>query len=195
MRRLALAAAVALPFLATQADAAPFQFTFTTTITSSGVPGLNSGDQVTLNVIADNGGTSILSQSWNVVDLVSASLSGGTYVATYAPPFWPFGGDPAFTTDASGTLTLANFFGTNIGNNTDNFGTGPNVYLSSNALTDFLDRDAFFNPATFESLSNWSGPVAVEAIPEPATMALLGPMALGWGLAGLGLARRRRGKA
>jgi hypothetical protein len=173
---------------ASGAEAAPFQFTFTGSVSfvDAGLSCVVSvGDLFSLSVIVDNGGTSTLSQVWAVTDTLSATVTAGGYAATCTADFFPAAG---FATDAAGNLTSTQWFGTlESPTSADNPGTGARLFsdglIASNGL--FVERDAF--PG---SLSNWSGPVSasVAPIPLPASlMLLLGGMGV---LAGATAARR-----
>ncbi len=66
-------------------------------------PGVSPGDMIIFDVFADNGGTSLDSQSWGAADVVSASIQAGSYSAsTMGPATILFSG--GFTTDVSGEL-------------------------------------------------------------------------------------------
>lgn len=200
-----------LALWATDAAAAPFQMTFTSTV-SSVTPSLDTlvsvGDLFTVHVVVDNGGTSALSQTWTFADHVSATLQAGVYFATITSGFYfpPTTQDSAginaasFATDAAGNLTKAAFFGASAGMGTDNFG-GPfigffNGHVNTSAHDPAGDVFSSFNYSPnfggFPNgrLAQWTGPVALPSvIPLPASLPLMlaGLAALG----GLAVARRR----
>jgi len=151
------------------------------------IPGTAFGDTLTISVIVDNGGSSLLSQTWGLPDFVSGTAAVGSYFASYATPDFL-----DFATDASGQLTTTVFAQSQTdGSATDNFGTGP-ARLVSNAVIDSLGRGSFISaggtgfiywPNSNEDL--WSAQL-VQSVPEPGTLALFGI-----GLFGMGLARRK----
>ena len=174
-------AGLAMMGMAGAADAAMFKFNFTSTINSSpSIPGVSLGDTLTLEVIADNGGTSLISQNWGTTDVSSAALSVGTYSATYLTTFTLAN----FTTDLTGTLTVSSFNDSS-GSNQDIFGTGPSVVLTSAIVQDFNFGSAFFGP-NVSDFNAWT----VTAVPLPAALPLMGT-----GLAVLGFLGWRRRKA
>lgn len=180
--KLGLTLALMLTF--SSAHAVPFLFRNLSTFTS--VDGLlagvaSVGDTITADVIMDNGGSSTLSQTWAIADTVSAHLTVGGYSATYLDAFCCGAG---FATDGLGDLVTANWLGTlnTLGASFDSFSVGGSVRLFSNAIRASDDLLSFYTPnlGTFDS---WSGP---RAVPEPATLALMG-----LGLAGLGYRKRK----
>lgn len=186
-----LVVAVGLAIANSPARSIPFQFTFTTTASISLIPGMNSGDMVTISVLADNGGTSSLSQSWNESDLLSTTLTGGTYWAIYGAPFL-VGIDPAFRTDATGALDRARFDGSLSGQ--DVFGIGGDILLVDYVVFDYTGNVAILDPGLSDpdALRYWSDPVAAP-VPEPGTATLVA-LALTAGAAGSGTRSiRRRG--
>lgn len=169
--------------------AAPVEFTFTSSIASSAIPGVAVGDTLTLTLLADNGGSSLASQTWTIGNLISGHLSVGSYSQSYTDGWFSAPGFVAFATDAAGSLTTTNFYGTTYSaNHVDSFGSGPGVYLYSNAIQDHSSRLAY-EITNLPTTSAWTVAMA-PAVPEPETYAML--------LAGVGLmgaiARRRQRK-
>jgi hypothetical protein len=153
-----------------------------------GIPGTAFGDTLTLSVIADNGGSSLLAQNWSAAQILSATLNVGSYTALYTAPFFSTSG---FATNGVGALTYA-IFGdiADPGNNnavTDTFGTSTLGELYGNYVVDTLGRYSAWslgNNAPNINLSRWS--VRVASVPEPGTLSLFAA-----GLIALGVMRRR----
>lgn len=178
---------VSLFMLPSLAYSVPVTFTFSTTVGSSAISGVSASDVITVQVIADNGSASLVSQTWLATDVLSATASAGTYQATYITPFYDF--RDSFTTDASGLLSSVGF-GDVDNNNQDIFGTGGMVALGSDALRDFYGNLAFFSgcavppgtgPNCSTDISLWS--VTIAPVPLPPSLLLLGSGLLGlvWG--------------
>lgn len=159
------------------ASAIPFQITGTTHVSSNGTPGVSDGDLLTVQIVADNGGASALSQDWFQTDVLSATASAGSYVAVFNYPFYL--NDPVFRTNAAGAVTSAWFDIDS--NNTDNLGSGSPGFFSNALVT---SQNNFLG---FQGAFTWTIASAPASAPEPATLALLG-----LGLAGFGFGRRRR---
>lgn len=183
-----VAAAAVLSVAATAASAAPFSLTYTgsvTTVAASLAGFVSVGDTFTIDVIVDNGGTSTLSQNWTIADTVSATVRAGTYVGLWTADFYTDPSVTGFSTDATGDLTVASWFGTfDSPTSTDNLGLGARLFngavLASNG--DLIEYRPFLG-----AVASWSDPVAVAAVPLPASLTLT--LA---GLAAVGGLRRRQ---
>jgi hypothetical protein len=182
---------LACAVLAAPASAGLVSFSWTSeisnTIPPTPISGVSFGDEITVTVIADNGGTSLNSQQWFLDDLVSAHVSVGSYSATYTTAFIPVGAQPVFETNNLGELTSVLFTGTGpSAANVDNFGSGARLLntsiQSSNGGTAFF-VDRFVGPDPTD-LVGWNR--NPDVVPEPATLALL--LSAG----SLGLLKRRK---
>ena len=139
------------------------QFVYTTTISASpapAIPGVAAGDTLTITVIADNGGNSLASQDWLLADIVSVTATVGTYRATYRPPHYLIGDiEPAFSTDANGDLTIANYGNISSVSNTDVFSpttADPDIKLYGNGLRDSQGRYAYYPNRYIGGPSGWA---------------------------------------
>jgi hypothetical protein len=187
-------------FAGFQANAALFQFQFEDTISSTTISGLSGGQSALVTVALDNGGTSLISQTWTAFDLQSLTFdfNDGGVVSTFSAPFDGgidyVGGD--FETDAAGTLTSVMSDWSDYGITSDFvnsgsaavsfqyelYGGSSTVYWSDVGYVE-LDNGSH-GPESFLQPDQWS---QVSVVPEPSIIALFG-----LGLAGLGFARRRR---
>ena len=156
-------------------SAAPVQFSFETTFISTDIPGTVVGGTFSLEVIADNGGTSLINQIWTHSDVTSAFATSGSYNANLVPP-------PStstfFQSDGIGELSVARFTDFD-SNNVDIFGAGAKVH--SNAMQASSQVDLGFFADTTDTVSAWS----ISPVPLPPAVALMG-----LAVAGLSLQRR-----
>lgn len=163
------------------AEAAPFQLQFQSVLTNatiSNVPGIEAGDTITFEIIVDNGGLSLMDQTWNQADILQATASVESYTASFVPPFTG-SVDPVFGTTGA-AVSLAAWFDFDV-NNTDSLGPGsPSVFVTA-LITSTGDSFAFAD--NLLAAGNWTiQPLQVAAISLPPALLLLFA-----GLAGLGL--------
>lgn len=162
------------------ANASVVDFEYTGTVSSAQTPGIIAGDAVTINVLADNGSSSLLSETWTGSDILDVTLQAGTYSAMYSA-----GSDSVFATDGSGDLYFADLSGNDPDSpTTDNFGTATAPLLFANAFCDTTGRCQSLNPILF--FAQWTVTEA-HGVPEPSTWAM---MILGF--CGLGFIAYRR---
>jgi hypothetical protein len=188
-----IAAATLLAIAATgSAQATEFDFQYKTTISSAGTPGIAAGDAFTLDLFVDNGGTSSAGQTWTGLQVDGFTIHAGSYSASYSTPF-----DPSayflFSTDASGNVSLAEFYGTDPSSvNSDTFSASFNGdYVFGDGS--FEDSQGHYNSiaaSTLTATGNWTNAGAVTSVPEatPLAMSVAGLL-----LFGVAYRRQQRG--
>ena len=165
--------------------AAPFSFEYNDTISATDIPGLAVGQDAKITVTLDNGGATILSQTWTAAHLQSVTwnFNNGGLVTTFASPFDGGLGTGAgdFMTDAAGTLTtvmtnwsdvavMADFTTTGSGTDLEWYFDGFNNVYSEVAGRRLVDLT---NVGDMLIAANWSQSSPTPT-PEPSTMLLLG---------------------
>jgi len=168
------------------AKASVYDFIFTSTIINPSTPIIAVGETFTINLLLDNGGSTLVSQTWSGADAVSGfTIDAGPYHGSYSTLF----PGSSFQTDASGALTLTNLFGSaNTSSNQDNFGSFVGNVLTGNEFLDFFGRPNVY-AALPTTVADWT--VAAAATPLPAALPLF---ATGLGALGV-LGWRRKKKA
>ncbi len=182
------------------AQAAVFNFTYTDTVSgNSGVDNVSIGDTAVITYQLDNGGTSLLNQTWTDSDIVSVTFDFGN--GAHTTTFDPNAGDGldfstgSFTTDGAGQLTDVPSFWADlasvnvISTNSSQTPTGwivngvNGVYATNVGVVDLA------NVSGNIVASNWTVEAAeVPSTPEPGT--ILGLLAVGSITA---LTRKRKG--
>jgi hypothetical protein len=179
----------ALLLASTAAHAVPVELAFSGTVSSSTVPGVSSGDAITYDVFADNGGASLILQTWSFNDITSATMQAGTYSATTSGPQTTFPGalpgSGSFSTNASAQLRTLNFRSEQNGSDTN--GNSSFIYYMNGFNNIWYTNP----PMTVPSFGAISPPsitnTTISVVPLPAALPLFAS-----GIGGLGLLGWRR---
>ena len=200
LKALCLPAVTCAVFTAIPAHAAIFTATYTGTVSQNfGVDNVTVGDTAVITFQLDNGGTSLLSQTWNATDIVSVTFNFGN--GAHVTTFNPNGGNGltnstgSFVTNASGQLTAVPsewYDDTNVNVVSTNSTQTPNAWFV-NAFNGVYYTNNFDNEVDLTNVegnidpANWTiQPAQIQTTPEPGT--LLGLLAVG----SLGLLARKR---
>ncbi len=205
LKALCLPAVTCAVFTAIPAHAAIFTATYTDTVKAPTsfplVDNVNVGDTAVITYQLDNGGTSLLSQTWNASNIVTVTFNFGN--GAHVTTFNPNGGNGldstigSFVTNASGQLTAVpsdwgdlsnvNVVSTNSTQTpTQWFVNGFNsVYVTGSAIN--IQSVRLTNVEGNIDPANWTiQPAQIQTTPEPGT--LLGLLAVG----SLGVLARKR---
>ena len=201
LKALCLPAVTCAVFSAIPAHAAIFTATYTDTVFYATVDNVTAGDTAVITYQLDNGGTSLLSQTWTASNIVSVTFNFGN--GAHVTTFNPNGGNGlststgSFVTNALGTLTAVptswsdlnnvNVVSTNSTQTpTEWYVNGFNsVYFTGSAINRKSVR--LTNVSGNIVAANWTiQPAQTQTTPEPGT--LLGLLAVG----SLGLLARKR---
>lgn len=199
LKALCLPAVTCAVFSAIPAHAAIFTATCTGTVSSAIVDNVTAGDTAVITFQLDNGGTSLLSQTWNASNIVSVTFNFGN--GAHVTTFNPNGGDGldfttgSFVTNASGQLTAVPsewYDYTNVNVVSTNSTQTPTQWFVSGFNAVYYTNN-FDYSVTLTNVSgnivaaNWTiQPAQTQTTPEPGT--LLGLLAVG----SLGLLARKR---
>lgn len=193
--RISLVTATLLVGVAGSAHAALIELQWSTTVeTSRGLhPGI-AGEAVTTTIQVDNGGTTLLGQTWVTGDFIKYRVDGASGWWLESIGALSSGSSGVFSTDAGGSLISVGYWydfsswssaittswsGADVGawwnngNNGIHGAAGGLDYLRVNNVSDNLVA------------SNWTS--SFVAVPEPSILALMG-----LGLAGLVFSRKRK---
>jgi len=201
LKALCLPAVTCAVFSAIPAHAAIFTATYTGTVSENfGVDNVAAGNTAVITYQLDNGGSSLLSQTWNATDIVSVTFNfgNGAHVTTFNPN--GVGGDGlstttgSFVTNASGQLTAVPSDWSDDSNlnvvSTNSTQTPVEWFVNgSNAVyyTSSSNRVGLTNVSGNIVAANWTiQPAQTQTTPEPGT--LLGLLAVG----SLGALARKR---
>ncbi|GBL14037.1 hypothetical protein MTo_01332 [Microcystis aeruginosa NIES-1211] len=203
LKALCLPAVTCAVFSAIPAHAAIFTATYTDTVAATTslplVDNVSVGDTAVITYQLDNGGTSLLSQTWTASDIVSVTFNFGN--GAHVTTFNPNGGNGlydntgSFVTNASGTLTAVPSDwsdNSNVNVVSTNSTQTPNAWFVSGGNEVYYTND-FGNGVGLTNVSgnivaaNWTiQPAQTQTTPEPGTV--LGLLAVG----SLGVLARKR---
>jgi len=199
LKALCLPAMTCAVFSAIPAHAAIFTATYTDTVSVNlGVDNVNVGDTAVITYQLDNGGTSLLGQTWTASNIVTVTFNFGN--GSHVTTFNPNGGDGldfsvgSFVTNASGQLTAVPTDWEDYSNlnvvSTNSTQTPVEWFVNgSNAVyyTSSSNRVGLTNVSGNIVAANWTiQPAQTQTTPEPGT--LLGLLAVG----SLGALARKR---
>ena len=202
LKALCLPAVTCAVFSAIPAHAAIFTATYTDTVASPGflplVDNVNVGDTAVITYQLDNGGTSLLGQTWTASNIVTVTFNFGN--GSHVTTFNPNGGDGldfsvgSFVTNASGQLTAVPSNWRDSSNlnvvSTNSTQTPRSWYVNGNNgvyYTFPINMVGLTNVSGNIVAANWTiQPAQTQTTPEPGT--LLGLLAVG----SLGALARKR---
>ncbi|NCS28466.1 MAG: PEP-CTERM sorting domain-containing protein [Microcystis aeruginosa F13-15] len=200
LKALCLPAVTCAVFSAIPAHAAIFTATYTGTVSENfGVDNVAAGNTAVITYQLDNGGSSLLSQTWNATDIVSVTFNfgNGAHVTTFNPN--GVGGDGlstttgSFVTNASGQLTAVPSDWSDVSNvnvvSTNSTQTPFSWFVNGGNGVYYTDNGdvSLTNVAGNIVAANWTiQPAQTQTTPEPGTV--LGLLAVG----SLGLLARKR---
>jgi hypothetical protein len=199
LKALCLPAVTCAVFSAIPAHAAIFTATYTDTVSSAAVDNVTAGDTAVITYQLDNGGTSLLNQTWTASDIVSVTFNFGN--GAHVTTFNPNGGDGlsqsigSFVTNGLGQLTAVPSGWTDFSNvnvvSTNSTQT-PNAWFV-NGFNSVYSTNNFSNDVSLTNVAgnivaaNWTiQGTQTQTTPEPGT--LLGLLAVG----SLGVLARKR---
>ena len=190
LKALCLPAVTCAVFSAIPAHAAIFTATYTDTVSAATVDNVTVGDTAVITYQLDNGGTSLLNQTWTASDIVSVTFNFGN--GAHVTTFNPNGGNGlssstgSFVTNASGTLTAVPsewYDDTNVNVVSTNSTQTPNAWFV-NGLNSVYSTNNFSNNVSLTNVAgnivaaNWTiQGTQTQTTPEPGT--LLGLLAVG----------------
>ncbi|WP_040481880.1 putative Ig domain-containing protein [Luminiphilus syltensis] len=169
--------------------AAPFTTTYTSTILGSESVGpFNQGEQFTISIVLDNGGTTAISQTWTPAEVVAISFimndAPNVITTVYSPVVFSNSPTGSFVTDAGGVLTalpelqdvdpggLAVPGFSTVASTNDPATPGAFFINGDNPVYYNLDGDraGMTNAANNVLAANWSRPAAPVAAPTTQTI-------------------------
>ncbi|NCQ70989.1 MAG: PEP-CTERM sorting domain-containing protein [Microcystis aeruginosa L111-01] len=199
LKALCLPAVTCAVFSAIPAHAAIFTATYTDTVSANfGVDNVTAGDTAVITYQLDNGGTSLLGQTWTASNIVTVTFNFGN--GSHVTTFNPNGGDGlsvslgSFVTNASGQLTAVPSNWRDSSNlnvvSTNSTQTPRSWYVNGNNgvyYTFPINMVGLTNVSGNIVAANWTiQPAQTQTTPEPGT--LLGLLAVG----SLGALARKR---
>ncbi|MCA2621647.1 MULTISPECIES: PEP-CTERM sorting domain-containing protein [unclassified Microcystis] len=199
LKALCLPPVTCAVFSAIPAHAAIFTATYTDTVSANfGVDNVTAGDTAVITYQLDNGGTSLLGQTWTASNIVTVTFNFGN--GSHVTTFNPNGGDGlsvslgSFVTNASGQLTAVPSNWRDSSNlnvvSTNSTQTPRSWYVNGNNgvyYTFPINMVGLTNVSGNIVAANWTiQPAQTQTTPEPGT--LLGLLAVG----SLGALARKR---
>jgi hypothetical protein len=190
LKALCLPAVTCAVFSAIPAHAAIFTATYTDTVSAATVDNVTVGDTAVITYQLDNGGTSLLNQTWTASDIVSVTFNFGN--GAHVTTFNPNGGDGlsesigSFVTNGLGQLTAVPsewYDLNNVNVVSTNSTQTPNAWFV-NGLNSVYSTNNFSNNVSLTNVAgnivaaNWTiQGTQTQTTPEPGT--LLGLLAVG----------------